>query len=49
MLLFAAGAAPDAARMSVMLDTTQGEIVLDLFVKKCPKACKNFLKLCKIK
>ena len=32
-----------------MLDTSMGEIVIDLFHKRCPKACKNFLKLCKIK
>ena len=35
--------------MSVLLETTQGDIVIDLFVDDCPKAVKNFLKLCKIK
>lgn len=32
-----------------MLDTSLGELVIDLHVKKAPKACRNFLKLCKIK
>ena len=35
--------------MSVMLDTSLGEIVIDLFVDEAPKTCRNFLKLCKIK
>ena len=35
--------------MSVLIQTTQGEIVVDLFVEKCPKSCLNFLKLCKLK
>lgn len=35
--------------MSVLIETSRGEITIDLFVKECPKASKNFLKLCKIK
>jgi peptidyl-prolyl cis-trans isomerase-like 4 len=35
--------------MSVLLDTSMGEIVIDLFTQECPFACENFLKLCKIK
>ncbi|KAJ3014531.1 Peptidyl-prolyl cis-trans isomerase cyp6 [Thoreauomyces humboldtii] len=35
--------------MSVLLETSLGEIVIDLEVEKAPKACTNFLKLCKIK
>ena len=35
--------------MSVLLETSLGEIVIDLLVQDCPKACQNFLKLCKIK
>ncbi|XP_057765205.1 peptidyl-prolyl cis-trans isomerase CYP59 [Salvia miltiorrhiza] len=35
--------------MSVMLVTSLGEIVMDLFTDRCPLTCKNFLKLCKIK
>ena len=35
--------------MSVLLETTLGDIVIDLFVDDCPVACLNFLKLCKIK
>lgn len=35
--------------MSVLLETSVGDIVLDLFCDDCPKATKNFLKLCKIK
>jgi peptidyl-prolyl cis-trans isomerase-like 4 len=35
--------------MSVILETSLGDIVLDLYVEDCPKACTNFLKLCKIK
>lgn len=35
--------------MSVMLVTSVGEIVVDLFVDRCPLTCKNFMKLCKIK
>jgi len=35
--------------MSVILETSQGDITIDLFVEECPLTCKNFLKLCKIK
>ncbi|XP_015571371.1 peptidyl-prolyl cis-trans isomerase CYP59 [Ricinus communis] len=35
--------------MSVMIVTSLGDIVIDLFTEKCPLTCKNFLKLCKIK
>ncbi|KAI9508149.1 cyclophilin-like domain-containing protein [Russula earlei] len=34
--------------MSVLLETSLGDIVIDLEVEACPKACENFLKLCKI-
>ncbi|KAK0548108.1 Peptidyl-prolyl cis-trans isomerase-like 4 [Tilletia horrida] len=33
--------------MSVLLETSVGEIVIDLETKLCPKASTNFLKLCK--
>ena len=33
--------------MAVLLETSKGDIVLDLYVDDCPSACKNFLKLCK--
>ncbi|KAK4646812.1 Peptidyl-prolyl cis-trans isomerase-like 4 [Podospora bellae-mahoneyi] len=35
--------------MSVILETTAGDIVIDLLVDFAPKMCENFLKLCKIK
>ncbi|GFQ04907.1 peptidyl-prolyl cis-trans isomerase cyp59 [Phtheirospermum japonicum] len=35
--------------MSVMIVTSLGDIVIDLFADRCPLTCKNFLKLCKIK
>ena len=35
--------------MSVLLETSYGDIVIDLFTEKCPLATKNFIKLCKIK
>jgi len=35
--------------MSVVLETTQGDITVDLFLKERPKTCLNFLKLCKLK
>lgn len=35
--------------MSVLLETSVGDITVDLFTDDCPKACENFLKLCKIK
>lgn len=30
--------------MSVILETSKGDIVVDLFVEECPKTCQNFLK-----
>lgn len=36
-------------KMSVMLETSLGELVIDLEVERCPRTCENFLKLCKIK
>ncbi|XP_061667905.1 peptidyl-prolyl cis-trans isomerase-like 4 isoform X2 [Syngnathoides biaculeatus] len=35
--------------MAVLLETTLGDVVIDLFTEERPKACLNFLKLCKIK
>ncbi|KAL8469486.1 hypothetical protein ACS0TY_032362 [Phlomoides rotata] len=35
--------------MSVMIVTSLGDIVMDLFTDRCPLTCKNFIKLCKIK
>ncbi|KAG7244166.1 hypothetical protein INR49_004239 [Caranx melampygus] len=35
--------------MAVLLETTLGDIVIDLFTDERPKTCLNFLKLCKIK
>ncbi|KAJ5273892.1 hypothetical protein N7478_009017 [Penicillium angulare] len=35
--------------MSTLLETSLGDIVIDLLVDESPKACENFLKLCKIK
>lgn len=35
--------------MSVVIETTLGDFTVDLFLKERPKACLNFLKLCKIK
>ncbi|KAK2736412.1 Peptidyl-prolyl cis-trans isomerase cyp6 [Myotisia sp. PD_48] len=35
--------------MSVLLETSLGDIVVDLLTEASPKACENFLKLCKIK
>ncbi|KAF8854146.1 putative peptidyl-prolyl cis-trans isomerase-like 4 [Acephala macrosclerotiorum] len=35
--------------MSVLLETSAGDIVIDLLVDYAPKLCENFLKLCKIK
>lgn len=33
--------------MSVILETSKGDIIVDLFCDDCPIAAKNFLKLCK--
>lgn len=38
-----------ASTMSVLLETSVGDVVVDLFVEECPLACRNFLKLCKAK
>lgn len=35
--------------MSVMVVTSLGDIVIDLYTDQCPLTTKNFLKLCKIK
>ncbi|XP_054164132.1 peptidyl-prolyl cis-trans isomerase sig-7-like [Oppia nitens] len=35
--------------MSVVIETTIGDITVDLFVKERPRCCLNFLKLCQIK
>ncbi|CAH0564884.1 unnamed protein product [Brassicogethes aeneus] len=35
--------------MSVVIETTSGDITVDLFLGDRPQACLNFLKLCKIK
>jgi cyclophilin family peptidyl-prolyl cis-trans isomerase len=33
--------------MSVYLETSAGDIVVDLYTDECPIASENFLKLCK--
>ncbi|KAI9754762.1 MAG: Peptidyl-prolyl cis-trans isomerase cyp6 [Chaenotheca gracillima] len=35
--------------MSVLLETSVGDIVIDLLVDFAPQTCENFLKLCKVK
>ncbi|ELR21110.1 peptidylprolyl cis-trans isomerase, cyclophilin-type domain containing protein [Acanthamoeba castellanii str. Neff] len=35
--------------MSVMLETSVGDIIIDLYTDKCPNTTRNFLKLCKCK
>eukprot|EP01135_Chromosphaera_perkinsii_P006048 Nk52_evm2s386 gene=Nk52_evmTU2s386 len=35
--------------MSVLIETSIGDFVIDLYVDYAPLACRNFLKLCKIK
>ncbi|KAF4506475.1 hypothetical protein G6O67_006557 [Ophiocordyceps sinensis] len=35
--------------MSVLVETSVGDIVIDLLVDHAPKLCENFLKLCKVK
>ncbi|KAJ6619972.1 Peptidyl-prolyl cis-trans isomerase sig-7 [Pseudolycoriella hygida] len=35
--------------MAVVIETTVGDITVDLFLDERPKACLNFLKLCKLK
>ncbi|CUA70153.1 peptidyl-prolyl cis-trans isomerase-like 4 [Rhizoctonia solani] len=34
--------------MSVLLETSLGDLVIDLEVDTCPRTCENFLKLCKV-
>ena len=34
--------------MSLLLETSLGDIIIDLEVEACPKICQNFLKLCKV-
>lgn len=33
--------------MAVLLETSKGDIVIDLFVDDCPITSRNFIKLCK--
>ena len=35
--------------MSVLLETSLGDLVVDLYTKVCPRASQNLLKLCKVK
>ena len=35
--------------MSVLINTSDGDIVIDLYSDECPLASRNFLKLCKLK
>jgi peptidyl-prolyl cis-trans isomerase-like 4 len=35
--------------MAVLLETSQGDMVIDLYADDCPIASKNFIKLCKMK
>ena len=35
--------------MSVVIETTIGDLTVDLYLKERPKTCLNFLKLCKNK
>lgn len=35
--------------MSVVIETTLGDLTVDLFLTERPRACLNFLKLCKLK
>ncbi|KAJ9646352.1 Peptidyl-prolyl cis-trans isomerase-like 4 [Coniosporium tulheliwenetii] len=35
--------------MSVLIETSLGELVIDLLVDEAPRCCENFLKLCKVK
>ena len=35
--------------MAVLLETSIGDVVIDLHTNECPRTTKNFLKLCKIK
>ena len=40
-------APPTLLPLQVLLQTTQGEMTIDLHVDAAPRACTNFLKLCK--
>jgi peptidyl-prolyl cis-trans isomerase-like 4 len=35
--------------MSIVIETSLGDITVDLFLKERPKTCLNFIKLCKLK
>jgi peptidyl-prolyl cis-trans isomerase-like 4 len=35
--------------MSVLIETSLGDVTVDLYVDQCPKTTFNFIKLCKIK
>lgn len=35
--------------MAAVIETTVGDIVVDLFIRERPQACLNFLKLCRLK
>ncbi|GAN03804.1 RNA binding protein [Mucor ambiguus] len=35
--------------LSVLIETSLGDLVIDLYTEECPKTTLNFLKLCKIK
>ena len=35
--------------MAVLIETSLGDVVIDLYTKERPKTCLNFLKLCKVK
>ncbi|KAL4423813.1 hypothetical protein ABPG75_001114 [Micractinium tetrahymenae] len=35
--------------MAAIIETSKGDLIVDLWVDDCPKAATNFLKLCKIK
>ena len=35
--------------MSVLIETSLGDLTIDLLIDTAPRACENFLKLCKIK
>ena len=35
--------------MSVYLETSKGELVIDLYVDRAPQACFNFIQLCRMK
>ena len=36
-------------KMSVLIETSLGNVVVDLWTDNCPRASLNFLKLCKMK